>query len=172
MKMIKNAIVMAMIMSMSVAVFAQDNQVRTINIDFRDEGQNTTMNMSLPITVIESFRPHIEQALESVQQGDHQIDFQEIWQAVKDAGPTDFVEIKSEDADVKVSTTDTELRVSVQEKQDGHDIDVAIPLAVCEALFAGGELDLDAIVTALEDMAGQNLITITGDQINGRVWIE
>ena len=172
MKRIRNTVAVMMVLGMSMAAWAQDNQVRTINIDFRDENQNTTVNMSLPLSVIESFRPNIEQALDSIRDGEHNIDFQAIWQSVKDSGPMDFVEVKSEDADVKVSTTDTQLIVRIQEKGEGQNIDVTVPLAVCDALFDHDQLDLDAVIAALEAMAGQDLVRITGNQINGRVWIE
>jgi hypothetical protein len=155
-------------------LLAQDKQSKSIHVDFVstvDEGM--TINMTLPLSFLESFQPKIEEFLHEVQYNDHQINFAAIWQAAREAGPTDFVEVNSDDADVRVSTTETHLIIKVLEKREGHDIEVTVPLALGDALFANLEnLDYDRIAAALLTMDGQDLVRITSEEINGRIWIE
>ena len=76
---------------------------KTLRIDFAsNNGEGMKMNMTLPISLLESFKPKIEEALSSVKIKGHEIDFTAIWASVKEAGPTDFVEISHENEHIKV----------------------------------------------------------------------
>ena len=170
MKQVSKIMITVAILAMTASALAQNNN-KTINIDFKDSSENTSMQMSFPLSVIESFVPQIQQALGEIQHDGTQIDFRQIWQSVKDAGPMDFVEVSSVDADVKVSTTETHLLVVVDEKQEGHHINVTVPMALGNALFDGEVIDAQAIMDALASING-DLVTITSETVNGRVWVE
>ena len=161
-------------LSSVLAVLAQDETSKSIHVDFVstvDEGM--TVKMTLPLSFLESIQPKIEEVLQEIRYNNHEINFAEIWQAARDSGPTDFVEVNSEDADLSVSTTETHLLIRVREKQEGQDIEVTLPLALGDAFFADLEnLDYEKIVAALLTMTGQDLVKVTSEQINGRVWIE
>ncbi len=169
MKPFAKVMIMSAILAISVAAVAADS--KTINIHFTDSGEGTNVEMSFPLSVVESFVPQISAALQEIEHEGHQIDFVKIWESVKDAGPMDFVEVSSVDADIKVSTTETHLLVTVDEKQEGHHINVTVPLALGNALFSGETIDAQAIMDALASIQG-NLVTIESETINGRVWIE
>ena len=171
-KLMKAASVM-MILALSLVAVAKDGKM--LNIQFEDKsGDGMTMEMSLPLALLESVQPNIEQALQAAREEGHlEMDFAAIWKAVKDAGPTEFVEFNSKDADVKVSTTETHLIVDVREKKDGNDILITIPLALGDALFTDiDNINYDGIVEALLAMEGQDLVKIDGTNMKGRVWIE
>lgn len=166
---------LVLLFGLSIAALGQNNEpIRTINIDFKDLTQEgMEFNVSLPITFLETFKPQIQEALENIKYGEDQIDFGAIWRAVRDSGPTEFVEINDVSTDVKVSTTSTHLLVKVDDKSEGHLIDVKVPLALGDALFTNFDnIDYDSIVDALLQLQGEDLVVITGDKINGRVWIE
>ncbi len=171
-RMMKAASLITM-MSMAMMVFAKDGKM--INIHFEDNnGEGMKIDVSLPLSLIETIQPNIEQALLTArEEGRMEMDFAAIWQAVKDAGPTEFVEINSQDADVKVSTTQTHLVIDIHEKKDGNDIHVTVPLALGDALFTDiDNIDYQGIVESLLAMEGQDLVRITGKNMNGRVWID
>jgi len=155
-------------------LLAQEKKSKSIHVDFVstvDEGM--TINMTLPLSFVESLQPKIEELLQEVRVHNHEINFAEIWKAAREAGPTDFVQVNSEDADLRVSTTETHLLIKVLEKREGHDIEVTVPLALGDALFADLEnLDYEKIQAALLLMDGQDLVRITSNEINGRIWIE
>ena len=157
---------------MGLSAIAQEKKAKTINIDFKstiDEGM--TLNVTLPLQFLESFQPQIQQILTQIQ-AEHGMDFKQIWTSVKDSGPAEFISIKSEEADIQVSTTSSHMIVKVNEKTEGHDIEVHLPMALGDALFTlDGDIDYEGILQALETVDG-DLVTISGADMNGRIWIE
>jgi len=157
------------------AAVAQDPTAgKTININFEDRTQEgAVFSMSLPVTFLEAFKPKINEALQSVDYQGHKIELQEIWNAVKDAGPMEYAVITNDEADVNIFSTETHLVIKVFEKKENQKIDVTIPLALGEALFAEGpDIDYDRIVAALLELGGQDLVVIDSAKMYGRVWIE
>ncbi len=165
---------LAMLIGLTGLAIAQEPGAgKTININFEDKTQEgAVFTMSLPVTFLKTFKPHIAEALRSVDYKGHDIDLAEIWKAVKDAGPMEYAEITNEEANVKVFTTKSHLVVNVHEKREGQKIDVTVPLALGDALFnENGEIDYDRIIEALLELEGQDLVVINSDKMNGRVWI-
>ncbi|CAM2065977.1 hypothetical protein SCOR_11395 [Sulfidibacter corallicola] len=157
----------------AMGAFAQnDDAPYMINVDFTHFGQDGgKMQMSLPLDFIESIKPKIEEALAEVQHGDHGIDVAALWKAIKEAGPTNFVEIDSKDGKVTVKTDETYFLVHV-ENEEINDLNVKIPLELCEALLAGGgDIDYDRVVESLKGMVGKELINIDSPEIKGRIWL-
>ena len=162
-----------LILALAMSVFAEE-KVKTINVDFTGE-DGVQMKMSLPLSLVESIKQPIEQALADVQTENPGLNFSDIWASVKDSGPTEFVSIKSGDADVSVKTTETHLVVKIDEKNEGHNFDLSMPLTLCEALFnsLNDGFDVESVIDALLEIEG-DLITLNsaGGEISGRVWIE
>jgi hypothetical protein len=169
----KLMITMLLISGLSALSALAKETEKMLHVSFTaEEGQ--MVNLSFPVSLLRSFEPQIENVLQEIKVNEQEINFMEIWQAVKDAGPTEFVEVNSADADIKVSTTITHLLVNVHEKKEGHKIDVTIPLALGDALFTTGEFDYEQAIQALLDVEG-DLVTITSDKPegpNGRILIE
>jgi len=170
----KQMITLLLIAGLSALSAFADETEKMLHVNFTaEEGQ--MVNISFPVSLLKSFEPQIEKVLQDIKiNGNEEINFIELWQAVKDAGATEFVEINSEDADIKVSTTATHLLVNVNEKKEGHTIDVSLPLALGDALFTSGDFDYEQAIEALMSVEG-DLVTITSDDPNGpqgRVWIE
>ena len=138
---IKQMITLLLIAGLSALSAFADETEKMLHVSFTaEEGQ--MVNISFPVTLLKTFEPQIEEVLGDIKiNGNEEINFVEVWAAVKDAGATEFFEMNSEDADIKVSTTETHLLVNVHEKKDGHKIDVSLPLALGDALFTTGEFD-------------------------------
>lgn len=154
--------------------WAQDKKTqKMIHIDFKDSRPDgVALVLAVPITVLDSFRPQIRTAFDTFQDENQEIDFYEIWQAVKESGPNDFLEVKGKDGHIKVSTTETHLVATVDSPDEGL-IEATVPLVLGDALF--GEqaiLDLEGLVAALESLEGQDLVRIRSEHINARVWIQ
>lgn len=155
----------------SIAALAQD---KSIHIDFQStEGDGVTFNMSLPVTVIKSFRPQIEQFLNSDEFRQADVDFVAIWQAARESGPTEFLEINNEDVDVKVRTTGTHLLINGFIREEAMTFDVKLPLFLGDLFFSNiDNIDYDAIVAGLNELDGEELVIVQGDTVNGRIWIQ
>lgn len=162
-----------MILMLSGVLFAQSKtDGKMIHIDFKSmEGDGMTMKASLPLSLISSVQPQINQALEQVRQ-EQNIDYKAIWAAIKEAGPTEFMNIKKNDMDVKVTTTEKLLKIFLDEKQAGDEYNVTIPLALGDILFSGDELDFDKLIDALLALDGQDIVKIDSFQFKGRAWVE
>ena len=167
--------ILILVVGFAFSAFAQKSSSgKNINVDFKNsEVEGMTVKMTLPLSFVESLKPKIEEILHEIKVGHHEIDFVGIWKAVKDSGPTEFVEINNEDAHVKVSTTGTHLVVRIDEHTEGHKIDVTLPLALGDAIFENLEnINYEGIIDALLDMEGQDLVNIQSETINGRIWID
>ena len=154
------------------ALFAQ-NQAKMITVNFEDKRDDgVKVNLSLPLSFLESLKPQIQQMLAQVEQGDVPVDFVGLWQAIKETGPNDYLEVNNEDGHIKVSTTESHLICHVDSQKEGE-IRVTIPLAVGEALIGSSDkFDYDHLVAALESMNGKDLVTIEGEFVSGFVRIE
>lgn len=159
------------------AVFAMSamaaNEVKFINVDIQVTEQETPTEVKLrvPMGMINAFAPQVNQALNEAQLEEQEIDFVGMWNELRNAGPNNFITVDGTDGTVNVSTTETELIVSVE--SDEQNMKVTMPLAVGDAFFAqDGDFSLETLLAELQEFEGQDLVTIEGDNINGRVWID
>jgi len=157
-----------------VAQDADNSQGKVIRLNFENfEGEGTKMEATFPLALLATAKPQIERALNDIHE-EHHVNFRDIWNAVKDSGPTEYVNIDSHDAKIKVSTTATHLKVYVDQRQEDAVFHVTLPLALGDALFGeeNSELNYDTIIEALLQMEGQDLVSIDSEDMKGRVWIE
>lgn len=168
-------LLVAALASVSVAAQSKKNQMM-LNVEFKtDLDGGTDVQMSLPFEVLESFRGIVNNALEQAYletEENAEVNFYEIWKAVRDSPPMDFIEISNEEADIKVATTETQLLIKLDTVDTGL-VNVTIPLFLGDALFGNPEtqVDFDAVIRLLEESRGNDLILIEGEHINGRVWV-
>ncbi len=160
---------------LATMAFAQTHskaEGKLLHIDFvSTAGEGMTMQAAVPLAMVETARVKIEEVLAELQK-DHQIDFPKIWGAIRDTGPTEFLNMDTNETKIKVSTSTTHLIIYVDLKSEDHQINVTLPLALGDVLFANKTLDVDKIIAALLKLEGQDLVTVKSDEINGRVWIE
>ena len=104
------------------------------------------------------------------------IDLRELAAALRDAPDAEFVTVKSDDENVRVSKEGDFLIVRIQEegRHSNDKVRVRLPLAVVDALFSGEphELDLLAALEALGEYSGDALVDVESDEGTVRVWID
>jgi hypothetical protein len=103
------------------------------------------------------------------------INFPEILQAVKEAPDGKFVTVTSDEADVNVHKQGGTLYVDVNQKEDEMaKVKVTVPMEMMDALSFGEEntLDVAALLESFDKLPDGNLVTVTSDEANVRVWIE
>jgi len=167
----KRIVMIAVLVFTAFAALAQNKTEPMLSIEFRGEdGQE--MNMTVPVNMLEQFAPQIQQALRDLTIDDKEINLFEIWESIRDAGPNEFLEVNSDDADIKVSTTETHLRVDVNEKNEGKNLEVMVPLALGDALFANATFDYQTALDALLSVEGDLVrVRSADDSIFVRVYI-
>ncbi len=160
------------LMMMSLwAAAGETNHVIRLSVT-SDDADGTQVNMTVPLSLLYSFEDVIREALTEIKIEEHGIDLREIWNAVKDAGPTDFVEILEGETTVKISTSQTHIVVATDGDGD-ESVNAMIPFELCDALFTDSEdFDFENLMTVLEGMSGTDIVNVESDDENVRIWIE
>lgn len=172
MKRIMTSLVFCLLATMAFAQTKNKAEGKLIHVDFVSTmGEGMTMQAAVPLALVDTAREKIEEVLGELQKN-QKIDFPKIWAAIRDVGPTEFLSMDTNESKIKISTSTTHLIIYVDVKSDDHQINVTLPLALGDVLFANKTLDVDKIIDALLKLEGQDLVTIKSDEINGRVWIE
>jgi hypothetical protein len=162
------------------AAYAAD-ETRWINIHVTENSSNTNVEVHLPLNLVltvlrnvdvEHFRGgHIDLELDE----DMDINFPEIMQAVKDAPDGKFVTVTSDEADVNVHKQAGTLYLTVNQKEDEMaQVEVTMPMEMMDALTFGEEntLDVAALLQAFDKLPNGELVKVTSNEANVRVWIE
>ena len=162
------------------AAFAAD-ETRWVNVHVTENSSNTNVEVHLPLNLVltvlrnvdvENFHGgHVDLELDE----DMDINFPEILQAVKDAPDGKFVTVTSDEADVNVHKQGGTLYVDVNQKEDEMaKVKVTVPMEMMDALSFGEEntLDVAALLESFDKLPDGNLVTVTSEEANVRVWIE
>lgn len=162
------------------AAFAQE-QTRWVNVHVTENSSNTNVEVHLPLNLVltvlrnvdvENFhKGHVDLELD----GDMGIDFAEIMAAVKDAPDGKFVTVTSDEADVNVHKKGGMLYVTVDQKDDEMaKVQVTMPMEMMDALSFGEEntLDVAALLGSFDKLPNGELVKVTSNEANVRIWIE
>jgi hypothetical protein len=162
------------------AAYGSDD-TRWVNVHVTEHSSNTNVEVHLPLNLVltvlrnvdvENFHGgHVDFELDE----DMDINFPEILQAVKDAPDGKFVTVTSDEADVNVHKQGGTLYVDVNQKEDEMaKVKVTVPMEMMDALSFGEEntLDVAALLESFDKLPDGNLVTVTSQEANVRVWIE
>jgi hypothetical protein len=160
--------------------FAGD-ETRWINVHVTENSTNTNVEVHLPLNLVltvlrnvdvENFHGgHVDLNLDE----DMDINFPEIMRAIKDAPDGKFVTVTSDEADVNVHKQGGTLFITVNQKDDEMaKVEVTVPLELMDALSFGEEntLDVAALLESLDELPNGELVKVTSNEANVRVWIE
>lgn len=162
---------MSLALIVCTAAMAQDKNLNVHFKDYREGGSE--VSMSLPLNMLGSFEPQIREAFSAIEDQNSGVNFFELWAAVRDAGPNEYLEVNQEDTKIKVSTTETHLLCDVEGVEDLGKVKIKIPLVLGDALLGDPEnFDYEYAINVLNNLAGQDLVYIESEEIDGRVWIE
>ncbi len=154
----------------SVAASAGTN---FLNVDIQaTEGESgtTDMSMRIPMGLLHVMAPQLGEALGKVDIQHEGLDLAQMWELIRETGPNRYAEIESKEADVTIETTETHLLISITDTPEG-DLSVTMPLALGDVLFGNENAEPQELIAALEDLEG-DLVTIEGEMIQGRVWMD
>jgi len=162
------------------AAFAGDG-TRWVNVHVTENSSNTNVEVHLPLNLVltvlrnvdvENFHGgHVDLELDD----DMDINFPEIMAAVKDAPDGKFVTATSDEADVNVHKQGGNLYVTVNQKEDEMaKVEVTVPMELMDALSFGEEntLDVAALLQSFDKLPNGEIVTVTSNDANVRVWIE
>jgi len=160
-----------------LAAYSMAGEGKLIRVTIQEQSGEVPndIKLNLPLSMLKSLSPQIQQAIEeALENGEvdgHRIDFRSIWNEVRAAGPNDYVEVNGENGHIKVRTTDTHLEIHVTEN-DGNQLTARVPLALGDAIFdTEAFANFDDLYELLANFQG-DLLTVVGDEVNVRVWVE
>jgi hypothetical protein len=169
----------AVALLLSTAAIAEDT-TRWVNVHVTENSSGTNVEVHLPLNLVltvlrnvdvENFHGgHVDLELD-----DMDINFPEIFQAMKDAPDGEFVTVTSDEADVNVRKVGGTLHVSVNQKEDEMaQVEVTVPMTMMDALSFGEEntLDVLALLESFDNLPNGELVKVTSNEANVRVWIE
>ena len=162
------------------AAFAED-ETRWVNVHVTENSSNTNVEVHLPLNLVltvlrnvdvENFHGgHVNLELDD----DMDIDFAEIMAAVKDSPDGKFVTVTSDEADVNVRKEGGNIYVDVNQKEDEMaKVQVTVPMELMDAFTFGEEntLDVAALLESIDKLPDGELVKVTSEEANVRVWIE
>ena len=158
-----------------------DEGTRWVNVHVTENSSSTNVEVHLPLNLVltvlrnvdvENFHGgHIDLELDE----DMDINFAEIIQAVKDSPDGKFVTVTSDEADVSVHKENGTLFVTVNQKEDEMaQVEVTMPMTLMDALTFGEKntLNIAALLESFDDLPNGELVKVTSNEANVRVWIE
>ena len=167
----------ALIVTGAAALSAADNDL-WLHVKV-EEDDDTKVTVNLPMSVVGKALPMLPEEHFAAKQMhiDHMdmsiAEMRELWREVQNTPDVTFVTVEEDDEKVRVWKEAGYLMVSVVE-HDGENVEVRVPARVVDALLSGdgNELDLVAALEALVDEGEGQLVTVTGDDENVRVWVD
>lgn len=166
---------------LAAPVAMADDGIRWVNVNVTENSSGTNVEVHLPLNLVltvlrnvdvENFHGgHIDLELDD----DMDINFPEILQAVKEAPDGKFVTVTSEEADVNVHKENGTLYVTVNQKEDEMaQVEVTMPMEMMDALTFGEKntLDVTALLESFDNLPNGELVKVTSNDANVRVWIE
>jgi hypothetical protein len=178
----KNLIILVAILALAAAPYAiAQEQTRWVNVHVTENSSNTNVEVHLPLNLVLTVLRNVD--VENFHKGridlelddDMDINFAEILAAVKDAPDGKFVTVTSDEADVNVHKKGGMLFVTVDQKEDEMaKVEVTMPMELMNALSFGEEntLDVAALLGSLDTLPDGELVKVTSNEANVRVWIE
>jgi len=147
-----------------------------------DEGpEGARVRVNLPLTMAETalgMIPEEELRGGKIRFDDSDItlaELRQLWRELEESPDATFVEVEEADQRVLVSKSGGYLLVKAIEGGDNdQQVDVRIPAAVVDALLSGEgeELDVVAAVRALAAHGAGELVTVTDQETQVRVWVD
>jgi len=155
---------------------------RWLNVHVTEHEDGANIEVHLPLSLVLAVIKSVD--VENFHAGkvdieldeDMDIDWPEIFRAVKEAPDGDFVTVKSEDATVVVTKNGGTITIDVDANEDEEQakVNVIIPSALIDALQVDEDnrIDIAAVLASFSDLPDGDLVTVASTDADVRVWIE
>lgn len=177
MKRILGCLVLACVGGVAGRAIASEDRWIHVRVDDAD-GARGHVDIQVPVGMVSSLLPMLNRAHchGAIHVDGKRADLAELrgyWNAVRAAKDGEYVTVRDEGSDVRLSKSGGYLRLNVDEKGDGSRVRMKIPLPLVDAALIGGDtIDLDAIGKALANVPAGELLTADGEDGHVRIWID
>ena len=174
----KRIVLLSLVLAFATTGAAVADETRWINVKV-DEA-DTNVELHLPLSLILSIVEGIE--VDGFEAGkvdleidDMDIDWVKILAAVKDAPGGDFVDVKADDGNVEISKKNGFVHIMATETGGGNSVaNVTMPVSILSAFSVDDQnrIDIAAMLTGLAELPVGDLVRVTSDDANVRIWVE
>ena len=177
MKNILRSLILAGVVGYAGQASASDDRWIHVRVDDA-EGAGGHVDIQVPIGMVSSLVPLLKgaHARGTIQVDHSRVDVAELrsyWNAVRSAKDGEYVTVRDEDSDVRISKSGGYLRVTVDGKGDDGRVRMKIPVSLVDAALVGGDsIDFEAIGKALANVPAGELLTVDDDDSHVRIWID
>jgi hypothetical protein len=166
----------------AAAPVAAADSTRWLNVHVTEHTEGANIEVHLPLNLVLSLIRAID--VENFHAGkvdieieeDVEIDWPEVFRAIKDAPDGDFVKIDAENADVIVTKSGGTITIDVDAKEEEEQakVNVTVPASLIDALQVDEEnrIDIAAVLESFSDFPDGDLVTVESADANVRVWID
>lgn len=175
----RKALILATLV-LSVGLVAGAASEKWLNVTVVEAESNTNVKVHLPLNLVLSVLGAVD--VEGLEGGkvdlhthDVDLDWVEILTSLKSASDGEYLTVESDDADVKVTKNDNTILISVHEKTDEQaQVEVVLPAQILEAIHVDDEdrLDVAALLQAFDTLPQGDLVRVTSNEANVRIWVE
>ena len=161
----------------SGAAMASDDRWIHVRVDDAD-GAKGRVDIQVPLGLASSLLPALKAAHGhgSIQiDGKHAdlVKLRGFWNAVRAAKDGEYVTVRDENSDVRISKSGGYLRLRVDDEGSGSRVRLKLPLPLVDAVLVGGDaIDFDAIGGALAKAPVGELLTVDDKNSRVRIWID
>jgi ribonuclease HI len=154
---------------------------RYIHVRVSSPGSHELVRVNVPLTLAEQVIPAINhgQLRDGKVRIGHldadNVNVRAILEALKTAPEGEFVTVQDTGNDVRVAKEHGLMVVHVTDKKNKQNVDVTIPWEVAQALISEtseNQLNIEAAIKALENVGDMNLVKVTGQDQDVRVWVD
>jgi len=176
MKKLLGCLVLASVAGGGTAAASDDRWIH-IRVDDADDAKGR-VDIQVPIGMVSSLLPALKGAHGhgSIHVDGDSVDLAEIkgyWSAVRAAKDGEYVTVRDEDSDVRVSKRGGYFLLNVDDKGGKSRVRMKVPLPLIDAVLAGGDsVDLDALGGALAKAPTGELLTVDDKDSHVRIWID
>lgn len=166
----KKGLTVLMVMMMTASAIAGEARFFNFELVAQTESeQPTSIKINIPVKAVGAFDQQIDRFLLETNATEEFNTFTEVWREIKNVGPHDYVEINHGDDTVFVSTTETDVIVDINSREEGK-IKITIPMDLVD--YVAQIRNHDDFMEVVNNMEGRVLLRIEGDRVNGKLSIQ
>lgn len=168
----KAALMILVFAILPLSAGTQNGIIRFELTENHDAENPTTIKLNIPVAMLTAMGPQLEEAITEVRNQPEFSQFNEAWQEVRKIGPFQFAEINNAEAQINVYTDETHIVAEIWSQEEGN-MKIRIPLFVGDIVFSQDQVvDYATLLEALETHRGEDLMTIEGEFVNARMWLD
>ncbi len=177
--MIRKTLCFAGVALITAAAALGGEATRWLNVHVVDGHDDTTVELRLPMSLVLTVLKAVDtdefrNGRVDIELDDCDVDWMAIMNEVRAAPDGDYVKVDDRDAHVTVVKRAGVVTIDVNDKRGDEHVRVTIPARVLDAfrLDEDNRLDVAELVARLDASVTGDLVRVTGDDTNVRVWVE